>query len=494
MNMYAPLKTLLNRFGWPRSSKQIRRKAPSRTRLALEILEDRNVPTATASGVVSGAAFLDSNANGTFDADETALPGVAVLLTGTTTQNTPIEASAITDGNGAFQFLNVLPGDYQIQAGPVAALVDGVASIGSVSAPAGVNITGTETISKDLGVQGGLAPTHISLLLFLNTTTSFSAAFGAAGSGQALANYRPNSAPTVSLALGTVGVNAGAAPTKFDLAGHFTDPDITNSQVTFNITSNGEQHSLAVTLFDKTAPRTVANFFNYVESGRYDNSVFSRLVEDFVLQGGALALNGADDLTLINTQGQTVPNEFGASNKQGTLAMALSGNDINSATSQFFFNLEDNSGEPSELDLLKFTVFGQTANVDTLVSLLFNLGNTPTHDFSGDPIQASFPTVNLEDVPLNDFDPNTMTFPDDLTASNYMVIDNVTIDRRDEFLNYSVSVVVNNGPSNLVVATLIDEHLALSYPTALTGDATITVTATDRYGVSTSQTFNVNVF
>src|SRR5437879_6099007 len=84
--------------------------------LGVEVLEGRCVP-ATASGVLSGVAFIDADGNGVHAATEPVLPGVPVTLSGTTTQGgafTPV--TAITDGAGAFQFLNVLPGTYHLKA------------------------------------------------------------------------------------------------------------------------------------------------------------------------------------------------------------------------------------------------------------------------------------------------------------------------------------------------------------------------------------------
>ena len=61
------------------------------------------MPTATASGALTGLAFIDTNHNGVFDQGEVALTGLKVTLTGTTTaQNTPVSTTAVTDGNGAF--------------------------------------------------------------------------------------------------------------------------------------------------------------------------------------------------------------------------------------------------------------------------------------------------------------------------------------------------------------------------------------------------------
>jgi len=108
-------------------------------------------------------------------------------------------------------------------------------------------------------------------------------------------------------------------------------------------------------------PRTAENFLAYVNDGSYDGSFMHRLAKDFVLQGGGFSLpdgfNGQGGARPIESKG-TIPNEPGNSNLYGTVAMAKVGSDPNSATSQFFFNLGDNS---ANLDLQNggFTVFAE---------------------------------------------------------------------------------------------------------------------------------------
>ena len=138
-----------------------------------------------------------------------------------------------------------------------------------------------------------------------------------------------------------------------------------------------------VQLYDTAAPITVANFLNYVNNGRFDNSLFHRLIPDFVLQGGVLTYDGT--LRLVESFGPIV-NEFDASrsNLRGTLAMAKLGGDPDSASSSFFFNLVNNDGSatPNNLDTLNggFTVFGKVMGngmdvVDLLSAQDFNFSD-----------------------------------------------------------------------------------------------------------------------
>ena len=84
---------------------------------------------------------------------------------------------------------------------------------------------------------------------------------------------------------------------------------------------------------------TVENFLGYVCDGDYDNSIFHRLAPNFVLQGGGFGYDG--DATVIATD-PAIPLESHFSNVNGTIAMART-QVLNSATSQFYFNLKDNS-------------------------------------------------------------------------------------------------------------------------------------------------------
>ena len=101
-------------------------------------------------------------------------------------------------------------------------------------------------------------------------------------------------------------------------------------------TTKGE---IVIELFPKEAPKTVANFLQYVNDGFYNGTIFHRVIKNFMIQGGGLT----EDMTQKPTR-EAIVNEAdnGRVNSSGTIAMARKP-DPNSATAQFFINVKDNT-------------------------------------------------------------------------------------------------------------------------------------------------------
>lgn len=173
-----------------------------------------------------------------------------------------------------------------------------------------------------------------------------------------------------------------------------------------------------VNLFDKTTPQTVANFLAYVNEGAYKNTIFHRSVPGFVVQGGGYVYPGKLPLVGV-TEKAVVKNEPVYSNLRGTIAMAK-GDTVDSATSQWFFNLSNNS---TNLDKQNggFTVFGQVtgngmAIIDAIAALnrftIVTLTDFPLRDYSYDDAKNNVPVIvdNLaliENIVVLNADPDT---------------------------------------------------------------------------------------
>jgi cyclophilin family peptidyl-prolyl cis-trans isomerase len=122
---------------------------------------------------------------------------------------------------------------------------------------------------------------------------------------------------------------------------------------------------IEVELYNQDKPQTVQNFIRYVQSGAYQNEFSHRLLPGFVLQGGGYAITnrGTTNWSIVAIPSYPpITNEFGSgqrfSNVYGTIAMAKLGGDTNSATSQWFFNLADNTFLDAADTNNLFVVFG----------------------------------------------------------------------------------------------------------------------------------------
>lgn len=95
---------------------------------------------------------------------------------------------------------------------------------------------------------------------------------------------------------------------------------------------------ITLLLDEEKTPKTTQNFISYVEEGFYDNTIFHRVIDGFMIQGGGFI----DGMQQKNHRG-SIENEanLGLENKKGTIAMART-SDPHSASSQFFINVADN--------------------------------------------------------------------------------------------------------------------------------------------------------
>ena len=120
------------------------------------------------------------------------------------------------------------------------------------------------------------------------------------------------------------------------------------------------------------APKTVANFLEYVKDKHYDGLVFHRVIKNFMIQGG-----GYDETYAQRKTRKPVENEAqnGLSNARGSIAMARTG-DPHSATSQFFINHVDNNRlDYPSFDGWGYAVFGKVTEGMDVVD---KIADTPT--------------------------------------------------------------------------------------------------------------------
>ncbi len=112
---------------------------------------------------------------------------------------------------------------------------------------------------------------------------------------------------------------------------------------------------ITLALNEKAAPKTVANFLQYVDSGFYSNTVFHRVIADFMIQGGGFE----KDMTEKKTRAPIVNESMnGLKNLKGTIAMART-SDPDSATAQFFINVVDNDYLNANPGRAGYAVFGK---------------------------------------------------------------------------------------------------------------------------------------
>lgn len=181
---------------------------------------------------------------------------------------------------------------------------------------------------------------------------------------------------------------------------------------------------IEVELYDKDKPVTVQNFINYIQSGRYMNGISHRLVPNFVIQGGGFTLT-SNVISSIPTFGP-ITNEFGVgrtlSNVYGTIAMAKQTGDTNSATSQWFINLADNTGLDAPDTNNFFVVFGHVIRGTNILNL-FNQFKIWTNNPAPSP--TNLVLTGYYAPPLNTVPVLTSNFPPQ--SSSFILVDITTL-------------------------------------------------------------------
>jgi len=275
----------------------------------------------------------------------------------------------------------------------------------------------------------------------------------------------------------------------YELGSFFDDPLSTGKVATFELApvelgSNPAatlgSGRLQVLLYDqegKGAPKTSANLQAYLTANRYTNTFIHRAVPGFVLQGGA-------NNVVTTGQGTSLPgvatfaavvNEYsaGRSNLRGTIAMAKLGSNPNSATSQWFWSLADNS---ANLDNQNggFTVFGRLLGASDLATLDAMAAIQVTNATS------SLQSATFSALPLTN---------GNLSVNNLLRFSSITIDQRAE-LSYSL---ISNSAPDLLEATLTGSQLKLHSLANREQQATLKIRATNLLGESVDQTLQLQM-
>jgi peptidyl-prolyl cis-trans isomerase A (cyclophilin A) len=139
-------------------------------------------------------------------------------------------------------------------------------------------------------------------------------------------------------------------------------------------------------LYADKAPKTVANFVQYVQDKHYDGTIFHRVIAGFMVQGGGYDTQYREKKTRppVAHEGRQAL-AAGLKNTTGTLAMART-NDPQSATAQFFINVVDNAFLDPSFQSFGYTVFGK---VTSGMDVVQKIRNTPTG--AGGPFPTDVP-------------------------------------------------------------------------------------------------------
>lgn len=148
--------------------------------------------------------------------------------------------------------------------------------------------------------------------------------------------------------------------------------------------------TITLTLNPEKAPKTVANFLRYANEDFYDGTIFHRVIDNFMIQGGGFTQNYARKETYAPITNES---DNGLSNRRGTIAMART-SDPHSATAQFFINVKKN-------DFLDYgqnwgyAVFGKVVEGMNVVDAIRKVKTGTGGPFSQDVPQTQ---VTIEDV------------------------------------------------------------------------------------------------
>ena len=170
--------------------------------------------------------------------------------------------------------------------------------------------------------------------------------------------------------------------------------NLTANATTVSVEMKTNIGNVVLELYPDKAPKTVENFLQYVADGFYKNTVFHRVIPNFMIQGG-----GFDTALNQKPTRSPIPNEAanGLKNEVGTIAMART-SDPHSASAQFFINVANNGFldyKASNQSGYGYTVFGKVVSG---IDVVHKIASIPTG--SGGPFSSDVPksSVIIEDI------------------------------------------------------------------------------------------------
>ena len=153
-----------------------------------------------------------------------------------------------------------------------------------------------------------------------------------------------------------------------------------NAEESIHIGLNTSEGYIELALDKEKAPISVENFVTYVEEGHYDGTIFHRVIKNFMIQGGGFdaSMNRKPTRAAIKNEAKN-----GLKNKRGTVAMARTAS-VDSATSQFFINVKDNSVLDHGVRDYGYAVFGEVVKgmnvVDKIAETRVGRRDQPAND------------------------------------------------------------------------------------------------------------------
>ncbi|MCA9192286.1 MAG: peptidyl-prolyl cis-trans isomerase [Planctomycetales bacterium] len=149
---------------------------------------------------------------------------------------------------------------------------------------------------------------------------------------------------------------------------------------------------ITIELFEKEAPLSTKNFIEYAESGHYDGTIFHRIIDGFMIQGGGFSADMRQKKTNAPIKNES---SNGLENKKYTLAMART-SAPDSATSQFFINTVDNDflDRKKARDGVGYAVFGKVVDGIEVVDKMSRVKTTTKSGMQDVPVE----TISIEKV------------------------------------------------------------------------------------------------